>query len=240
MAMFAERMVEDGVIKIGGAELGRAISKVVPPVDCNLWNVFFRLQTDSTKGSLGRVHIADDEMEVKRKMRGKGVGRALVWVWLCEKDNSAFPQRFHPLTTQAKPQPTLNKSCSATRMPPDPLMGPLTCKSLVSSRCCHCSVSFYGTTAFIHRFNSAANPPRRRGVHEEPSNISFLCSSATADMIAWRSLPDLPLESERNPMIAFVNMSRYKQSGQSLGFKAGAKSQVMGFIATIFERISSE
>ena len=43
MAMFAARMVEDGVIKIGGAELGRAILKVVPSVDCNLWNVFFRL-----------------------------------------------------------------------------------------------------------------------------------------------------------------------------------------------------
>ena len=43
MAMFAARMVEDGVIKIGGAELGQAILKLVPSVDCNLWNVFFKL-----------------------------------------------------------------------------------------------------------------------------------------------------------------------------------------------------
>ena len=43
MAMFAARMVEDGVIKIGGAELGRAILKLVPSVDCNLRNVFFIL-----------------------------------------------------------------------------------------------------------------------------------------------------------------------------------------------------
>ena len=70
MAMFAARMVEDGVIKMGGAELGRAILKLVPSVDCNLMNPFFRLSNDSTKGSLGPVHIVDDEVEVKRKMRG--------------------------------------------------------------------------------------------------------------------------------------------------------------------------
>ena len=70
MAMFAARIVEDGVIKMGGAELGRAILKLVPSVDCNLMNPFFRLSNGSTKGSLGRVHIVDDEMEVKRKMRG--------------------------------------------------------------------------------------------------------------------------------------------------------------------------
>ena len=43
MAMFAARMVEDGVVEIGRAELGRAILKLVPSVDCNLRNVFFRL-----------------------------------------------------------------------------------------------------------------------------------------------------------------------------------------------------
>ena len=43
MAMFFVWMVEDGVIKIGGAELGRAILKLVPSVDCNLRNVFFIL-----------------------------------------------------------------------------------------------------------------------------------------------------------------------------------------------------
>ena len=43
MAMFAARMVEDGVMKMGGAGLGRAILKLVPSVDCNLRNVFFGL-----------------------------------------------------------------------------------------------------------------------------------------------------------------------------------------------------
>ena len=67
MAMFAARMVEDGVIKMGGAELGRAILKLVPSVVCNLVNP--KLSNGSTKRSLGRVHIVDDEMEVKRKIR---------------------------------------------------------------------------------------------------------------------------------------------------------------------------
>ena len=43
MAMFAAQMAKDGVIKIGWAELGRAILKLVPYVDCNLRNVLFRL-----------------------------------------------------------------------------------------------------------------------------------------------------------------------------------------------------
>ena len=41
-------------------------------------NGFLRLWNGSTKGSLGRVHIVDDEMEVKRKMRVQGVARPLV------------------------------------------------------------------------------------------------------------------------------------------------------------------
>ena len=33
MAMSATRMVEDGVIKVGGAELGRAISMLLPSTE---------------------------------------------------------------------------------------------------------------------------------------------------------------------------------------------------------------
>ena len=40
--------------------------------ESNLVNAFFRLKNGSTKGSLGRVHIVDDEMEVERKMRVQG------------------------------------------------------------------------------------------------------------------------------------------------------------------------
>ena len=48
MAMSAARMVEDGVIKVGRAELGRAILMLVPSADSgfgesNLMNAFFRL-----------------------------------------------------------------------------------------------------------------------------------------------------------------------------------------------------
>ena len=74
LATFAVGMVEARVIKIGGAELGRAILKRVSPVnsgvgESNLVKAFFRLKNGSTKGSLGRVHIVDDEMEVESKMR---------------------------------------------------------------------------------------------------------------------------------------------------------------------------
>ena len=73
MAVSATGMVEDGVIKIGVADLGQAILMRVPSADSgigksNLVNAFFRLYNGSTKGSLARVHIADDEMEVEGKM----------------------------------------------------------------------------------------------------------------------------------------------------------------------------
>ena len=54
--------------------------------ESNLVNACFGLKNGSTKGSLGRVHIVDDEMEVERKMRVQGVARLLVLgvarVWL--------------------------------------------------------------------------------------------------------------------------------------------------------------
>jgi len=48
MAMSAAGMVGDGVIKMGGAELGRAILRLLPSADSgigksNLVNDFFRL-----------------------------------------------------------------------------------------------------------------------------------------------------------------------------------------------------
>ena len=43
MAMFPARMVEDGVVEIGGAELGPAILMLVLSMDCNLMNAFFKL-----------------------------------------------------------------------------------------------------------------------------------------------------------------------------------------------------
>ena len=45
--------------------------------ESNLVNDFFRLKNGSTKGSLGRVHTVDDEMEVERKMRVQGVAGLL-------------------------------------------------------------------------------------------------------------------------------------------------------------------
>ena len=57
--------------------------------ESNLVNAFFRLKNGSTKGSLGRVHIVDDEMDVERKMRVQGVARLLVLGVAMQKDNSA-------------------------------------------------------------------------------------------------------------------------------------------------------
>ena len=63
---------------------------LVPPTnsgvgESNLVNAFFKLKNGSTKGSLGRVHIVDDEMEVERKMRVQGWQGCLIWVRLCKK-----------------------------------------------------------------------------------------------------------------------------------------------------------
>ena len=45
--------------------------------ESNLVKAFFKLKNSSTKGSLGRVHIVNDEMEVERKMRVQGVAGLL-------------------------------------------------------------------------------------------------------------------------------------------------------------------
>ena len=71
-------------MKIGGAELRRAILKLVSPAnsgvgESNLVKAFFKLKNGSTKGSLGRVHIVDDEMDVESKMRVQSMARLLDW-----------------------------------------------------------------------------------------------------------------------------------------------------------------
>ena len=45
--------------------------------ESNLVKAFFKLKNGSTKGSLGRVHIVDDEMEVERKIHVQGVAGLL-------------------------------------------------------------------------------------------------------------------------------------------------------------------
>ena len=119
-------------------------------------------------------------------------------------------------------------------MPCNPLIGPPTCKIVgVKSMLSLFSQLRWGTAS------SLAAP-----IHSTPPQTPLVEGEASNDVVqradtAWRSLPDLPLESDRNPMAAFVK-SRYKQYRQSLGFKAGAKSYVIGFIAKSFESISFE
>ena len=152
--MSAAWMVEDGVIKIGTVELGRAIS-MLPPSDSgtgeyNLVNAFFRLKKGSTKGSLGRVHIVDDEMDVERKMRVQGVARLLVLGVAMRKNNSAFPKPKHAFFFH-------QKRCAATH--PWALQ---LAKLLVSSRCLFLSSQlrwgFGSQSRSTHGFNCAANP----------------------------------------------------------------------------------
>ena len=69
-AMSAARMV----IKIGGAELGRAILMLVLSVDSGIGEnsfmiFFFQDVKGFNEGSVSRVHTVNDEMEVERKMR---------------------------------------------------------------------------------------------------------------------------------------------------------------------------
>ena len=63
--------------------------------------------------------------------------------------------------------------------------------------------------------------------HEDSSNVSSLGRSTTAD-IAWRSLLDLPLQSKRNPMPTFVNMYRYRDSGEIVAIQRMREELVHG------------
>ena len=83
MAMSAAQMVNDEVIKVGGAELGRAILMLVPSAVSGIGQCSFMYAFSDCKifdeGSLGRVHVVDGEMEVERKMWST----RSFWVWLC-------------------------------------------------------------------------------------------------------------------------------------------------------------
>ena len=87
-------------------------------VECNLVKAFFRLKNDSKKGSLARVHIVDDKMEVERKMRVQGVAKLFVLGVAMRNRRPKHTIFFH------------KKKCSATRLWAFQLA-----KSLVSSRC---------------------------------------------------------------------------------------------------------
>ena len=93
IAVSAAGMVEDRVIKMGGAELGRARLMPVTFPDWgidkgNLVNPFSGPNSDLGKGSLVGVHIVDAKMKVGRK------SCVAVWGVAVRKDNSAFPIVF--------------------------------------------------------------------------------------------------------------------------------------------------
>ena len=84
--------------------------------ESNLANDFFRLKNGSTKGSLGRVHIVDDGMEVERKMRVQGVAGLLDLGAALQKANSAklrFPvdARLNMFFHQASCEPMGSPTC---------------------------------------------------------------------------------------------------------------------------------
>ena len=95
MAMSTARTVEDGVIKVG-AELGRAVLMLAPFADsgigeCNLVNA------GSTNGSLGKLHIVDNEMEVERKIRVDHRGKAACFGCGCAQRQLSSPKTFSPV-----------------------------------------------------------------------------------------------------------------------------------------------
>ena len=57
----------------------------------NLINSLFRLKNGSTKGSPGRVHIVDDEMEVERKMHVQGVTLLVLGVAMQKRQLRSTP-----------------------------------------------------------------------------------------------------------------------------------------------------
>ena len=174
-------------------------------------------------------------MEVKRKMRGQGEAAGIsFWVWLRKKDNSAFPQRFRLFTTK----PTLNTPFSFTRMSCDSWTLLLT-KSLVSSRCCLCSVSFDGGTASSLEVRIDSTPPqtalvKRSFVTSRPMFLHWVVQPLSTS-------PDNAYLASRckiKTMADFVSMYGDRESEELLRFKGCAKSYHMGFIAKMLECIS--
>ena len=173
-------------------------------------------------------------MEVKRKMRQGEAAGISFWVWLRKEDNSAFPQRFRLFTTK----PTLNTPFSFTRrMSCDPWALLLT-KSLVSSRCCLCSVSFDGGTASSLEVCINSTPPQtalvRSFVTSRPMFLHWVVQPLSTS-------PDDPYSASRwkiKSMADFVSMYGDRESEELLRFKGCAKSYYMSFIAKMFECIN--
>ena len=143
-----------------------------------------------------------------------------VWGVAVRKGNSALPTLLH-----LDDQLDTDTHFYFTRrgMPCDPPMSLPTCKI----------VSVKSGVVFVHpRWRSGFQPEsiqlRRRtlvewGFMTSRPTFPLPGRSATAD-IAWRFLLELPLQLKRNPMAAFVNMYRYRESGELLRFKGCAKS----------------
>ena len=174
-------------------------------------------------------------MEVKRKMRQGEAAGISFWVWLHKKDNSAFPQRFHLFTTK----PTLNMPFSFTRrMSCDPWALLLT-KSLVSSRCCLCSVSFDGGTASSLKAHMDSTPP-------QTALVKWSFVTGRPMFLHWvvqplSTSPDDPYSASGckiKMMADFVSMYGDRESEELLRFKGCPKSYHMDLIAKMFKWIS--
>ena len=181
------------------------------------------------------VDIVDDEMEVKRKMRQGEAAGISFWVWLRKKDNSAFPQRFRLFTTK----PTLNTPFSFTRrMSCDPWALLLT-KSLVSSRCCLCSVSFDGGTASSLEARMDSTPPQTAPVKRSFVTIRPMIPPWVVQPLS--TSPDNAYLASRckiKTMADFVSMYGDRESEELLRLKGCAKSYCMSFIAKMFECVN--
>ena len=119
-------------------------------------NGFFRLWNGSTKGSLGRVHVVDDEMEVKRKMRVQGAARPLVLQLRFPKavDDQADPK----YAFQRKLRPMGSLTCKIIFVKSMlPLFGQLRLGYGFQSRSTH------------RKLNSPTNSPCRIGLHDKSS-----------------------------------------------------------------------
>ena len=134
-------------------------------------NGFLRLWNGSTKGSLGRVHIVDDEMEVKRKMCVQGVARPLVL-------QLRFPKA---VDDQADPK-------YALKIATHQVWTLLLAKSFCQGRCCLCSASFdEGTASSLEAPIASSTLPRTPLVEQR-----FMTSRPMFPLWVVQLLPTFP------------------------------------------------
>ena len=104
--------------------------------------------------------------------------------------------------------------------------------SYLQSRSCQIDVVFVRPTSmgssFYPRIRLRRGPPE---FPDESSNVSSLRRSATADI----TRPPAVIK-----MTSFVDLYRYRESGEPLRFKGCAKSQYMGFTVKMFKCIGSQ